>query len=80
MAYTYPFTVTAYDAAGKFKTEEDFKTSFEADTTAQRLSADGRTALVKDRRHSVSKLIRVWINGHTVFCTVHEGKVAHAGG
>lgn len=73
MAYARPFVVNTYEPSGEFLSETEHVSSFEADVTAQRLSVEGegRVALVKDRRHTVTKLIRVWAGGRTIFSTPH---------
>lgn len=54
--------------------ETEHVSVFEADASAQRASDEHNVALVKDRRHTTTKLIRVWVNGMTVFCTAHKHK------
>lgn len=72
MPYKKPYVLSVYDSAGKFLSESDHESLFAADATAQRESADGNTALVKDRRHTVTKLLSVWVGGRSVFHTVNE--------
>lgn len=75
MSLKPPFVVTAYTASGALNEESDCRSAFEADTTAQRLSAAGNIALVKDHRNSTTKLIRVWLNGKTIYRTAYEHRM-----
>lgn len=70
------FILATYTPLGVFVSESEHVSLFEAEVTAQRESVEGggRVSLVKDRRHSHTRLLRVWVSGRPLFRTPHKRK------